>query len=73
LLYRSNDDPHLYYTMNSEYIKAIADKLDKLKAASGEINLPKEHLGHASDPFMDQGNAAIAYLKKIGKWPINGG
>jgi hypothetical protein len=59
--------------MNSEYIKAIADKLDKLKAASGEINLPKEHLRNEFDPFMDQGNAAIAYLKKIGKWPINGG
>jgi hypothetical protein len=44
-----------------------------LKAASGEINLPKEHLGHEFDPFADQGNAAIAYLKKIGKWPINGG
>jgi len=73
LLYLSNDDPHIYYTMNNEYIKAIADKLDKLKAASGEINLPKEHLGNSFDPFMDQGNAAIAYLKKIGKWPINGG
>ena len=73
MLYRSNDALHIYYTMNSEYIKAIADKLDKLKAASGEVNLPKEHLGNSFDPFMDQGNAAIAYLKKIGKWPINGG
>lgn len=59
--------------MNNEYIKAIADKLDRLKAASGEINLPKEHLRNEFDPFADQGNAAIAYLKKIGKWPINGG
>jgi len=59
--------------MNQEYLKAIADKLDRLKAASGEVSMPKEVTRNQFDPFMDQGNAAIEYLKKIGKWPINGG
>ena len=58
--------------MNPEYLKSIADKLDRLKKAGGGIDPPKEVMRSEFDPFMDQGNSAIAYLKKIGKWPING-
>ena len=58
--------------MNPEYLKSIADKLDRLKKADGGVDLPKEMMRSEFDPFMDQGNAAVTYLKKIGKWPING-
>jgi len=58
--------------MNSEYIKAIADKLDRLKAASGENSNVHPTIGPSFDHVSDVGDASIAYLKKIGKWPING-
>lgn len=56
---------------NSEYIKSIADKLDRLKKASGEAEQSHPHLNAQFDHVKDVGDASIAYLKKIGKWPIN--
>ncbi len=63
--------------MNSqEYMRSIADKLDRLKKAAGESTgpaIPGPNRMDTFDPFQDMGNSAIEYLKKIGKWPINGG
>jgi hypothetical protein len=59
----------------SEYMRLISDKLDRLKKASGEnTSHPISSLDHRNslDPFKDMGDSAVAYLKKIGKWPING-
>jgi hypothetical protein len=59
----------------NEYIKAIADKLDRLKKASGETansQIPGPSKWDTFDPFQDMGNSAIDYLKRNGKWPING-
>lgn len=65
------------FIMNQkEYIQAISDKLDRLKKASGEYTgpqIPGPNRADQFDPFQDMGNSAIEYLKKMGKWPINGG
>lgn len=58
-----------------EYMKAVADKLDRLKKASGETlgpPVPGPNKWDTFDPFQDMGNSAIEYLKRNGKWPING-
>ena len=60
--------------INQDYIRAIGQKLDNLKKQEGESN-PHANLrsNQGFDPIKDAGDAGIAWLKKQGKWPINGG
>ncbi len=59
--------------INHDYIRAIGQKLDQLKNQDASSNLPVNTRSHQSfDPFQDNGDAAIAWLKKQNKWPING-
>jgi len=59
---------------NSDYLKSIAEKLERLRVANGESPTPvnPSHLRGEFDPFNDMGRAGIEWLKKNGKWPING-
>jgi hypothetical protein len=59
---------------NSEYLKSVAEKLERLRVANGESPTPVKtnHLKGDFDPFDAMGKAGIEWLKKNGKWPING-
>jgi hypothetical protein len=61
---------------NSDYLKSVAEKLERLRVANGESPTPVKHNhsgGDGFDPFDSMGRAGIEWLKKNGKWPINGG
>jgi hypothetical protein len=59
---------------NSDYLKSIAEKLERLRVANGESPTPEKanQVRGGFDPFDDMGRAGIEWLKKNGKWPING-
>jgi hypothetical protein len=66
----------IFKMYNSDYLKSVAEKLERLRVANGESPTPvkQNHSGgDGFDPFDAMGRAGIEWLKKNGKWPINGG